>query len=146
MRAVLLCLCTLTALASAQQPDSDALLKSAITEQQRGDYDAAIRDYRKILDLYPDMVEAKVNLGAALVRVGQFDAAIAMYRSALPSLSFKNPVLLNLGLAYYKKGDFANANEQFTALHSLQPGDIQVAILLGDTQVRTGKPLAGKLA
>ena len=51
MRAVLLCLCTLTTLASAQQPDSDALLKSAITEQQRGDYDAAIRDYRKILDL-----------------------------------------------------------------------------------------------
>jgi tetratricopeptide (TPR) repeat protein len=132
-------LCLLSITAAAQQPAADDPLNAAITEQQQGDYQAAIRDYRKVLQSHPDMVEAKVNLGAALAHVGQFDEAIAMYKSALPTLPFKNPVLLNLGLAYYKKGDFANAREQFEALHQLQPKDTRVAILLGDTDLRLQK-------
>src|SRR5215472_4543653 len=130
----------LLATAGAQQVDPDQLLKAAISEQQRGDYAASIRDYRKFLELHPDDVEAKVNLGAALVHVGQFDDGIAMYRSALPSLSYKNPVLLNLGLAYYKKGDFAHAQEQFEAVHKAEPRDGRIATLLGDTDVKLRKP------
>jgi len=83
---------------------------------------------------------SKVNLGAALVHVGDFDGAIAMYKSALPSVSQKNAVLLNLALAYYKKGDFQNADEQFETLHKARPNDVRIAILLGDTDVRLGKP------
>src|SRR5215469_2955422 len=128
------------AAAGAQQVDPDQLLKAAISEQQRGDYAASIRDYRKFLEMHPDDVEAKVNLGAALVHVGQFDEGIAMYRSALPSLSDKNPVLLNLGLAYYKKGDFARAQEQFEAVHKAEPRDPRIATLLGDTDVKLKKP------
>lgn len=127
-------------LAPAQQPDPDQLLSHAIDEQQHGDYPSAIRDYRKLLELRPNNAEAQVNLGAALAHVGDFDGAIAMYRAALPSISQKNAVLLNLALAYYKKGDFANAGQQFEILHKAQPGDVRVAILLGDTEVRTGKP------
>ncbi|MGD0568236.1 MAG: tetratricopeptide repeat protein [Candidatus Sulfotelmatobacter sp.] len=126
--------------ALAQQPEPEQLLNSAIEAQQRGDYQTAIRDYRKLLELRPDTVEAKVNLGAALVHVGDFDGAIAMYKSALPSMSQKNGVLRDLALAYYKKGDFQNANEQFEALHTAQPNDIRITILLGDTDVRLGKP------
>jgi tetratricopeptide (TPR) repeat protein len=127
-------------LALAQESDPEQLLNSAIEAQQHGDYQTAIRDYRKLLELRPDTVEAKVNLGAALVHVGDFDGAIAMYKSALPSMSQKNGVLRDLALAYYKKGDFQNANEQFEALHTAQPNDIRITILLGDTDVRLGKP------
>src|SRR5256885_14667895 len=140
MRVVLFSFLLSTLVAQSQQLDADQLLKDAISEQQRGDYEAAIRDYRKEIELRPDDAEAKVNLGAALAHVGQFEQAIAAYRAALPLLSFKNPVLLNLGLAYYKKGDFANAHEQFEALHTAQPRDVRVAILLGDTDVRLQKP------
>src|SRR5881394_2431753 len=112
--------------AAAQQSDPDDLLKTAVAEQQHGDYPAAIRDYRKWLDTHPNDVTARVNLGAALVGVGQFDEGIAMYRAALPSLAFKNPVLLNLGLAYYKREDFVNAREQFEALRKLEPQNVRV--------------------
>ena len=126
-------------LAVAQQSDPDQLLKTAISEQQGGDYRAAIRDYRKVLELRPNLVEAKVNLAAALVHVGEYDTAIAMYRAALPALSFKNPVLLNLGLAYYKKGDFENAREQFETLHKAQPGEVRVVVLLADSELHLNK-------
>ena len=142
MRIAALILVLIAVTFAQQQPDPDQLLKTAIEEQQHGDYPGAIRDYRKVIELLPDMVEAKVNLGAALAHQGQFDEAIAMYQAALPSLSFKNPVLLNLGLAYYKKGDFASAQDQFETLRTLESGNVRVAILLGDSDVHLGKPEA----
>ena len=124
----------------AQQEDPDQLLKTAIDEQQHGDYQAAIRDYRHVLAVRPDLIEAKANLGAALAHVGQFDEAISIYQSVLRSISYKNPILLNLGLAYYKKGDFESAREQLETLHNSEPKDVRVAILLGDSDLRLHKP------
>jgi tetratricopeptide (TPR) repeat protein len=125
--------------ALAQEPGPDQLLAAAIDAQQHGDYSTAIRDYRKVLELRPNLVEAKVNLGAALVHVGDFDGAIAMYRSALPSIANKNAVLRNLALAYYKKGDFKNAAEQFEILHQSLPNDVGIAVLLGYSKVQLGQ-------
>jgi tetratricopeptide (TPR) repeat protein len=120
------------------QQDPDQILNNAIQAQQGGDYQSAITQYRKFLELRPDNIEAKVNLGAALSHVGQFDDAIAIYQSVLPALADKNPVRLNLGLAYYKKGDLANAREQFAALHQSIPNNVQAAILLADTEIKFG--------
>jgi Flp pilus assembly protein TadD len=139
MRAALLFFILFPALVAAQDANPELLLKRAIDEQQRGDFSAAIRDYRKVLELRPNEIEAKVNLGAALAHIEQFDEAIAIYRSALPALKDKNPVLLNLALAYYKKGDFEHAREQFEILYDAQPNNLQVVILLGDSDLRTGK-------
>lgn len=125
--------------ARAQEATPDTIFQRAIAEQQQGDYTSAINDYRDYLKLRPNMVEAEVNLGAALAHTGHFDEAIELYRAALPSLTYKNPVLLDLGLAYYKKNDFINAQQQFAAVHELQPKDVKVAILLGDTDVKLGK-------
>src|SRR5271166_4225334 len=132
MLAALLFFALLPAGIAAQEANPDQLLKQAIDEQQHGDFSAAIRDYRKVLELRPNEVQAKVNLGAALAHAGQFDEAIAIDRSALTAAKDKNPVLLNLALAYYKKGDFENARQQFEILHDAQPKAMQVVILLGD--------------
>ncbi len=130
----------LVTLAPAQPPSADDLLKSAMLAQQRGDFNTAITDYREVLRLQPDRVEAKVNLGAALVQVGQYDEAIALYKSALTQVAEKAPVQLNLGLAFYKKGDFTGAREQFLALHNQAPTALRVALLLADSDVNLGKP------
>lgn len=126
--------------AQGQTADPETLLRRAVTEQQQGDYTSAIRDYREYLAQRPDAVQGEVNLGAALAHIGQYDEAISLYRKALPSLTFKNPVLLNLGLAYYKKGDLNNAHNEFEALQKLEPRNVQVATLLGDCDVRLGRP------
>ncbi|SRR6266496_636678 len=135
---LLVALILFTAASWAQQQGPDQLLSDAVRAQQSGDYPTAITDYRRLLELRPDNVQAKVNLGAALAHVGQFDEAIAIYQSALPALKDKNPVRLNLGLAYYKRGDLANAREQFAALHQASPANVQAAILLADTQIKLG--------
>ncbi|MGB8065144.1 MAG: tetratricopeptide repeat protein [Candidatus Sulfotelmatobacter sp.] len=140
MRAVLLFLIALVpSLIAAQEANPDLLLQRAIDAQQHGNFSEAIRDYRQVLKLRPDNVEAKVNLGAALAHVGRFDEAIALYRSALPLLKNKTMVQLNLALAYYKKGDYEHAREEFADLHNANPSDLRSIILLADSELHLGK-------
>src|SRR3954447_8476428 len=133
MRGVLLILTLFCGFAAAQQPNPDQLLQTAIDAQQRGDFQTAITAYNKVLELRPGMVEAKVNLGAALAHEGRYDEAIAMYQSALPAVTQKNAVIMNIALAYYKKGDFENARQQLESLLKGQPNSVRIAVLLGDT-------------
>ncbi|MFZ1159924.1 MAG: tetratricopeptide repeat protein [Candidatus Sulfotelmatobacter sp.] len=147
MRTVL-ALILLTLLAAhtpAQEPNPDQLLSRAIDAQQHGDYQSAIRDYRKLLELRPNTVEAKVNLGAALAHIGDFDGAIAMDLSALPQVTQKNEVLRNLAFAYLQKRDFKSAAEQYEILHKARPADVGIATLLAYADVQMDKPAAAVL-
>lgn len=125
---------------AASQSNTEQVLQTAIEEQVHGDYDGAIRDYRKVLSLRPNMAEAKVNLAAALVHLGQFDEAISLYQAVLPTIPEKKAVQLNLALAYFKKGDFENARQQLEQLHQAQPTRVQVATLLAAALVELNKP------
>jgi Flp pilus assembly protein TadD len=142
MRALFLSLALFSGLSAAQKPGPDQLLQTAIEAQQRGDYESAIRDYRRVLEQRPHSLEAQVNLGASLVHVGQFDDAIAIYRSALAAAPQNIAVRMNLALAYYKKGDFPNARPELEAARRAQPKDVRSAILLGDTYVHLSQPKA----
>ena len=53
MRSALLFLALLPAMVTAQEANPDSVLKQAIDEQQHGNFPAAIRDYRKVLELRP---------------------------------------------------------------------------------------------
>jgi Tfp pilus assembly protein PilF len=139
VRTAVLSLLLCSALAVAQQPDADRLFGNAIEAQQRGDYPTAIENYQKLLKLRPKTVEARVNLGAALAHVGRYDDAIAQYELALPDVPEKDGVVMNIGLAYYKKGDLANAIREFKIVQKSRPLDPQLAILLADSEVRSGK-------
>lgn len=140
MRAVILTfVLSLCGFAQGQYSSPDQLLDRAIQEQQKGDLEAAIRDYRSVLAARPNTLAARVNLGAALSHTGQVDAAIVEYEAALKLAPQLESVHLDLGLAYSRKGDLVNARQQFDAAHRENPRDARVAILLGDAQARTNQ-------
>lgn len=122
-----------------QNTSPDQLLDRAITEQQRGDLAAAIRDYRGVLAVRPETLAARVNLGAALAHTGQLDAAIAEYRQALKIAPQLGSVHLDLGLAYARKGDLGSALPEYLAAYRASPHEVRIAILLGDAEARTGR-------
>jgi tetratricopeptide (TPR) repeat protein len=121
--------------AYAQELSVDQLFTNAVHEQQSGDAAAAIRDYRELLRLHPDMVEAQVNLGAVLVDSGQYDEAIALYKAALPSVSNKKAVLMNIARAYYEKRDLTKAREQLVQVHQIYPEDQDVTMRLASVDL-----------
>jgi Flp pilus assembly protein TadD len=98
---------TLTILAlsisgSAQAPDPQQLFREAFEAQQRGDSALAVRKYGELLQLRPDMFEARANLGGALVARGRFDEAIGQYSAALPYAPDNHALHVGLAFAYYR--------------------------------------------
>jgi tetratricopeptide (TPR) repeat protein len=122
----------------AQSASPDQLFREAVSAQQHGDDALAVRKYQEILKRYPDAVEARANMGAALVKLGRFDEAIMQYRAALAKNAGNSALRMNLALAYYKKGAFREAIEQLTALHA-DAADTRIATLLGDCYARLGQ-------
>lgn len=62
------------------------------------DFNAAIADYKRALSYIPNLAEAQVNMGAALIGLGQYGAAIEQIE-----LSLKNE-LMTPHIAYYNLG------------------------------------------
>jgi tetratricopeptide (TPR) repeat protein len=90
-----------------QTPSAQALDEQAGKALDAGNVDQAIEFYRKLLQLTPDAIEARTNLGVALGREGHYDEAAQQYRQVLSHDPSYQPALLNLALALYKQAEFA---------------------------------------
>jgi len=121
----------LAGLAWAQGSGPEQLFREAVEAQKRGDDALAVRKYQELVRLQPDVAAVRANLGAALAHLGRFDDAIAQYRAALALTPGHPGLRLNLALAYYKKRDLSRAAAELGPLHESDPGNFQVAALLG---------------
>jgi tetratricopeptide (TPR) repeat protein len=125
-------------IAGAQSSDPQQLFRDALAAQQRGDDALAIGKYREILKHYPDSVEVRANLGAALAKLNRYDEAIEQYRAALAKKDNAG-LRLNLALAYYKKDEWREAAQQLNTLRTNQPDDLRMATLLADCYSKLGE-------
>ena len=124
--------------ARAQSPSPEQLFHDAVAAQQRGDDALAVREYQELIKRYPDSLEVRANLGAALARLNRYDEAIVQYRAVLAKKENAG-LRLNLALAYYKKGAFSEAVKQLTTLGAAEPDNARVATLLADCYASLGQ-------
>jgi Flp pilus assembly protein TadD len=116
--------------AAAQTPSADSLCNDAGQAYDRGDFEKAISLYEALIQLQPQSMEARTNLGVALAHVGRYDEAIAQYREALKYARQNPKVRLNLALAQYKEGDFAKAADALIRLRADHPQDTSLCTCL----------------
>ncbi len=139
---VLTCMLALlpaSSIVRAQIPVADSLYKEAGEAYDRGDLERAISLYEKLIELRPESVEARTNLGVALAHVGRYSDAIAQYGEAL-KYDRQNPLVrLNLALAWYKQADFVKAADELWELRRDHPEGQQSLYLLADCYLRLGK-------
>jgi tetratricopeptide (TPR) repeat protein len=121
---------------TARTPEN--LLKEAESLHRAGKLDQAIEDYRLFLKQYPDVAPVRSDLGAALAGAGRYEEAIAEYKRAL-QLQPIPQIRLNLALAYYKAVQFTEAAGELLPLHAADPGDLKIALLLGNCYFRLGE-------
>ena len=69
-------------ISSMFQLKKDKLLNSAKTKMDKGDYDGAVEDYSRALDIAPSS-ESFYNRGVAKNRVHNYSGAIADFTSAV---------------------------------------------------------------
>src|ERR1017187_10020355 len=124
--------------ACAQSSNPGQLFHDAVAAQQRGDDTLAVRKYRELLKSYPDSLEVRANLGAALAKLNRYDEAIEQYLAVLAKKENAG-LRFNLALAYYKKGALRDAARQLDTLWAAQPDDVRVATLLADCYTSLGQ-------
>jgi len=80
----------------------------------KSEYDKAIEDYNKEIELKPDYADAYINRGLALNNKGEYDKAIGNYNIAI-ELRKDDPVVYNnRGIAFQNKGENDKAIADYT--------------------------------
>jgi tetratricopeptide (TPR) repeat protein len=89
----------------------------------RGDVDAAISEYQKIIELHPDLADAYVNLAVAQKRQGKLDEALASLNKALAKKPAYAAALTTRGGILAEQDKWADARRDFEAALKLDPRD-----------------------
>ncbi len=95
------------------------------------DYDTAIRDYNKAIELDPNYAAAFCNRGIAYYNKKNYDTAIRDYDKAIEIDPNFAEAFYNRGLAYYNKKNYDTAIRDYTRAIELDPNDADAMVNMG---------------
>ena len=114
----------LSALApSVVAQSASAFVASGLEKSKTGNYDAAIEDYTKAIELNSTFTGAYMNRGLAKTNQGNFDGAIADFTQVIAIKPSLFEAFLNRGSAELLQGNLAAAQTDFTKALELKPDD-----------------------
>lgn len=91
----------------------------------KGEYDRAIADFDKAIQLQPEFALAYLNRGGAYYYKGNYDRAIADCDQAVRLQPDFAMAYRNRGLAYFSKGSYDRAVADYDQVLQLQPDDAE---------------------
>lgn len=110
----------------------------------KGEYDSAVNDYSKAIDLNPKEVSAYMNRGLALFNKKNYEQAISDYDKAI-ELSPKDSMLyLNRGNAHEKAGDLPKAISDYQKALDLDASNETAKLSLQRLESELAKTLPPK--
>ena len=117
---------------------SDEYFAKGVALHQGGDILGAIDAYEAALRATPWRLEARSNLGAALVRLGRYPEAVEQYTRALETDPGQVAVRFNLGLALYKSARIDEAAAEFQRVVERDASQQPALLLLADCELQMG--------
>ncbi len=110
----------------------------------QNDYEAAIAEYRRLLELEPDDPVANNNLAYNLLRTGGDPAeALSAAERALTQLPNDAHVLHTLGVAQLRAGQLDEAKQSFAKALERRPGDPDLLFDYGKVLIERGEDEQG---
>ena len=91
------------------QLNKDEFLDSGMWFYQKGQYNKAIEEFRKAIEIDPNYIEVYQCLGDAFFRMGQLDNAMQAYEKVRQLDPDNLNVLENLGVIFANRGDYKKA-------------------------------------
>jgi tetratricopeptide (TPR) repeat protein len=101
--------------------DAASFLKSGDSYLNRGDYDKAIADYTRAIEIDPRDAVAYENRGIAYTSKGDIDRAVADFTQAISIDPLYAGTYFNRGCAYDEQGDYDKAIADYTQTISIDP-------------------------
>jgi Tfp pilus assembly protein PilF len=94
-----------------------------IDSEIRGDFEAAIKEYSKVVELRPDLPEAYNNLGVAQKRKGDLAKAADSFNTALKLKPDYSAAISNRGWVLAEQNQWSDARREFERALTINPGD-----------------------
>jgi Flp pilus assembly protein TadD len=133
----LACLCIVLALAACGSTAEDHF-RQGNEFSQSGDFDKAVEEYQRALELEPENVDAMSNLGVAYYNLDQLAEAIEQYSKALELAPRDADIHSNLAAAHVQKyqqsgapAQLESALEEYTEAVELEPNLAEAHFGLG---------------
>ena len=115
------------------------LFDSVMELGEKGQWEAAVAGWRKVLEIEPENAKAHNNLAAALLQRGALDEAIAHFRKATQIKPGFDRAHFNLGIALLQKGALDEAMAHWRETVAINPDFAQAFNLLGIALAQGGK-------
>lgn len=101
--------------------DKERLLKNGIKYYKRKDYERAIKEFRRIIETYPDFKEAHAILGNAYFRNKMFSEAATAYDKVKQMDPEDITAYENMGVIFANQGDYKQAIKEWKKVLDLNP-------------------------
>lgn len=102
-------------LAAQRAGDPENLFARGFALQMTGDLEAAMRDYRKVLETSPTNVQVTFNLAYALMALGRGAESVPLFRRVLELKPGYAEARVHLASCYEKIGDAGSARRERSA-------------------------------
>ncbi|MBF0327982.1 MAG: tetratricopeptide repeat protein [Nitrospirae bacterium] len=109
----------------------DAFVYTAQTYEAKKDYDKAMLNYKKALELDSQNYILMNNTGTAALNKGLYEEAIKYYNSALAVKQNYVPALINLGLVHIRTNKHAEGEAYLTKAVKIEPLNKMALLNLG---------------
>ena len=113
--------CASTHKEKTESRDADFYIKRGNAYHEKGQYDQAILDYNKALEINPKDALAYYHRGISYEKKGQYDQAISNYTKALEINPRDTGAYYNRGMAYGNKGQYDHAILDYTKALEFNP-------------------------
>jgi tetratricopeptide (TPR) repeat protein len=111
----------------------------AVAEEDRGDLRAAEEEYRRAIEIKPEMGQARRNYGLLLLKDGRASESAVELREAARLGPGSPDVFSDLGIAYHLMGMAREAEHAFREEIRLRPGSSRANYNLGSLLVEQGR-------
>jgi tetratricopeptide (TPR) repeat protein len=124
--------------------DDLSFLQAGRWNVRDGNYDQAIREFQKALEINTENIEARVALGSTLLAQGRLEEAAKPLTEALSRDPTSKDACWLLGALHEKQGDFPEAMRAYQRALEIDPGYAPTHQSLGRLSLRTGATEAGR--
>ena len=93
----------------------------AVVHFQNGDYEMALKEAKRAVEIHPDYKEAHYCLGTTYNKIGHYDKAIVELTRAIRIHHRYPSALLNLGISYHYLKQYDKAIKTYKHLISIRP-------------------------
>ena len=110
-----------------------------VVHNEKGEFDLAMPDFNKAIELDPDFAKAYINRGAIYIEKGAFDLAIPDFNKAIELNPDDVAAYSNRGTAYANTGRFDLAVQDLHKAVELKPDDANEYASRGTAYIGTGE-------